>query len=70
MTIADDRDHQRFPVLDRNQIETARRFASGPETHFNPGEILYEIGAANVPLGLCSRGRSRLPGVMVSATKC
>lgn len=56
MAIADDRDHQRFPVLDRNQIETARRFASGPETHFNPGETIFEIGAADIPAWLVLDG--------------
>ena len=56
MTRADDRDHQRFPVLDRNQIETARRFASGPQVHFPPGETLYEIGAADVPGWLVLEG--------------
>ena len=56
MTIADDRDHQRFPVLDRNQIETARRFASGLEARFGPGEMIYEIGAADVPAWLVLDG--------------
>jgi thioredoxin reductase (NADPH) len=56
MTIADDRDHQRFPVLDGNQIETARRFASGPEAHFSPGDLIYAIGAADVPAWLVLGG--------------
>lgn len=56
MTTADDRDHQRFPVLDREQIKTARRFASGPETHFAPGETVYAIGASDVAAWLVIDG--------------
>jgi thioredoxin reductase (NADPH) len=56
LTIADGRDHQRFPVLDRNQLETARRFASGPEARFSPGEMIYEIGAVDVPAWLVLDG--------------
>jgi thioredoxin reductase (NADPH) len=56
MTSADDRHHQRFPVLDRGQIATVRRFASGPETRFDPGETVYAIGASNVPAWLVLQG--------------
>jgi|SoiMethySBSTD1v2_1073268.scaffolds.fasta_scaffold425669_2 hypothetical protein len=34
MTVIETRSHQLFPVL-----ETAKRFASGPEREFAPGEI-------------------------------
>lgn len=52
----DERDHQRFPVLDTNQIAAARRFASGPETRFAAGETLYEIGASDVAAWLVLEG--------------
>ncbi|WP_157218268.1 FAD-dependent oxidoreductase [Flavisphingomonas formosensis] len=38
------REHQMFPVLSTAQIETAKRFASGPERIFQPGEEVYAIG--------------------------
>ncbi len=53
---ADDRDHQRFPILDRDQIQAARRFASGPERHFPPGETVYAIGASDVAAWLVLDG--------------
>ncbi|WP_226016634.1 FAD-dependent oxidoreductase [Novosphingobium sp. FKTRR1] len=56
MKSADDRDHQRFPTLDPMQIATARRFASGPETDFAPGETVYAIGASDVPAWLVLDG--------------
>lgn len=56
MTHSDDRDHQRFPTLDRDRIDSARRFASGPETRFAPGESVYAIGAADVPTWLVLDG--------------
>jgi len=52
----DDRDYQRFPVLSRTQIESARRFASGPEARFSSGEMIYAIGAADVPAWLVLDG--------------
>lgn len=52
----DDRDHQRFPVLDANQIAAARRFASGAETRFSAGETLYAIGASDVAAWLVLEG--------------
>jgi thioredoxin reductase (NADPH) len=56
MSIADDRDYQRFPVLDHIQIDAARRFASGPERHFAPGETVYAIGASDVAAWLVLNG--------------
>ncbi|MES2098130.1 MAG: FAD-dependent oxidoreductase [Pseudomonadota bacterium] len=44
MSIIDTREHQMFPVLDKAQLATARRFASGPERRFAPGETVYSIG--------------------------
>ena len=56
MSILRTREHQMFPVLDAAQIATARRFASGPETHFAPGESVYAIGEQGVPAWLVLEG--------------
>ncbi len=45
-----------FPVFDAAQIETARRFASGPARRFAPGEIVYEVGMRYVPAWLVLAG--------------
>ena len=50
------RDHQMFPVLTPGQVETARRFASGPETRFGPGESVYAIGVRDAPAWLVLDG--------------
>jgi thioredoxin reductase (NADPH) len=39
-----DRREQMFPTLTAAQIETARRFASGPEESFAPGAVLFDTG--------------------------
>src|SRR5262245_29442003 len=44
MTSLDSRRHQMFPVLSAAQLETVKRFASGPARTFAPGEQLYAIG--------------------------
>jgi len=51
-----DRSHQLFPVLDPNQIETAKRFASGPPKTFSPGETVFDIGQRRVPAWLVLEG--------------
>jgi thioredoxin reductase (NADPH) len=56
MSLAETRGPQMFPVFDAAQIETARRFASGPPRVFAPGEIIYDIGARNVPAWLVLAG--------------
>ncbi len=56
MSTFDTREQQVFPVLDAVQVDTARRFASGVETHFAAGERVYEIGARNVPAWLVLQG--------------
>jgi thioredoxin reductase (NADPH) len=56
MSTIDTREHQRFPVLTPAQIETARRFASGPETRFAPAEMLYAIGDHGAPAWLVLDG--------------
>ena len=48
MSVIDTRSHQMFPTLDAGQIETARRFASGPAREFAPGEVVFDAGVANI----------------------
>lgn len=50
------RAHQMFPVLNAAQMESARRFASGPEQKFAAGEHLYRIGEQNAPSWLVVTG--------------
>jgi thioredoxin reductase (NADPH) len=50
------RGHQLFPALDPAQIETAKRFASGPATVFAPGEAVFDVGQRNVPMWLVLKG--------------
>lgn len=50
------REHQMFPVLSCAQIETARRFASGPVRTFAPGEQIYAIGEREAPAWLVLEG--------------
>ncbi len=56
MSNLDNRDHQMFPVLTQAQIETARRFASGPERQFAPNETVYVIGDRDSPAWLVLEG--------------
>jgi thioredoxin reductase (NADPH) len=56
MSLIDTRFEQIFPVLDAAQIETARRFASGPAQHFAPGELIYDVGVRNAPAWLVLDG--------------
>jgi thioredoxin reductase (NADPH) len=50
------REHQMFPVLDADQIETAKRFASGPARTFAVGEQVYAIGELGAPAWLVLAG--------------
>jgi thioredoxin reductase (NADPH) len=56
MNTINSRDHQMFPVLNPRQIEIARRFASGPETHFASGDSIYKIGVSDAPAWLVLNG--------------
>jgi thioredoxin reductase (NADPH) len=56
MSMIATREHQMFPILDVAQVETARRFASGPSRIFEPGETLYDIGELGVPAWLVLEG--------------
>ena len=56
MSLIKTRSHQLFPVLDANQIETARRFASGAARAFAPGEVVFDVGQRDVPMWLVLKG--------------
>jgi thioredoxin reductase (NADPH) len=56
MSIIETRREQMFPVLDPSQVETAKRFASGPPRHFDPGEIVFDIGDRQAPAWLVLKG--------------
>ena len=47
---------QAYPVLSPAQVETARRFASGPPRRFAPGEVIFAIGEHNAPSWLVLEG--------------
>jgi thioredoxin reductase (NADPH) len=50
------RTHQMFPVLDAAQLESAKRFASGPAKTFAPHEQVYAIGEQGAPAWLILDG--------------
>jgi thioredoxin reductase (NADPH) len=50
------RDHQMFPVLTGDQLQTAKRFASGPLRVFAAGEQVYAIGEQGVAAWLVLEG--------------
>jgi thioredoxin reductase len=56
MSIIETRQRQMFPVLDITQIETAKRFASGPAATFAADEWVYTIGEVGVPAWLVLEG--------------
>jgi thioredoxin reductase (NADPH) len=56
MSVIKTRGHQLFPVLDAVQIDTAKRFASGPSREFAPGEIVYDVAERDVPVWLVLKG--------------
>jgi thioredoxin reductase (NADPH) len=56
MSLIETRGHQLFPVLDASQIETAKRFASGPARHFAPGEVVFDVGQRQAPAWLVLKG--------------
>jgi len=56
MGVLKTRSHQMFPVLDVGQIETAKRFASGPARDFAPGEVVFDVGERHVPAWLVLKG--------------
>src|SRR5882672_9748280 len=56
MSLVDTRFDQLFPVFTAAQIETAKRFASGPARQFAPAEQIYDAGQRNVPSWLVLEG--------------
>jgi len=56
MSVLETRRHQLFPVLDAAQIDTAKRFASGPAREFAPGEVLFEAGQRDAPVWVVLKG--------------
>ncbi|HEX2473946.1 MAG TPA: FAD-dependent oxidoreductase, partial [Lacipirellulaceae bacterium] len=56
MSVIETRAHQLFPVLDPAQLETAKRFASGPAQEFAPGAIVFDVGERNIPIWLLLKG--------------
>jgi thioredoxin reductase (NADPH) len=56
MSIIETRRQQMFPVLDAGQIETAKRFASGPAQSFAPDEIVFDVGERQAPSWLVLQG--------------
>jgi thioredoxin reductase (NADPH) len=56
MSLAETCHHQLYPVLDAAQIETAKRFASGPARDFTPGEVIFEAGERHAPAWLVLKG--------------
>ena len=56
MSLIETRGYQMFPVLDAAQIETAKRFASGPARKFAPGEIVFDVGERHAPAWLVLDG--------------
>jgi thioredoxin reductase (NADPH) len=56
MSIIDTRREQMFPVLDAAQVETAKRFAGGPEQVFAPGDAVFDVSKPNAPAWLVLKG--------------
>ncbi len=56
MNLVATRAHQLFPVLDLAQIETAKRFASGPAMDFAPGQVVFDAGERQAPAWLVLNG--------------
>jgi thioredoxin reductase (NADPH) len=56
MSLIETRGPQLFPVLDAGQIETAKRFASGPARNFPPDELVFEVGQRDAPAWLVLQG--------------
>src|SRR6266481_960929 len=54
------RAHQAFPVLDQDQIVSARRFAAAEERRFESAEAIYRTGDKNVPAWLILEGNIEL----------
>ncbi len=60
MSTLDTRRAQLFPTLGAAQIDTVRRFASGPAQDFTPGALIYDVGERNAPAWLVLKGSIEL----------
>ena len=56
MSIIESRREQLFPVFDTAQIETAKRFASGPAQTFGQGATIFNVGERHNSAWLVLRG--------------
>jgi len=56
MSLIDERRHQMFPVLNRVQVETMKRFASGEAQRFEPGAQVFDVGDVGAPTWLVLEG--------------
>jgi thioredoxin reductase (NADPH) len=56
MSLIENRREQIFPVLDAKQIETAKRFASGPAQTFGQGATIFNVGERHNSAWLVLRG--------------
>lgn len=56
MSTIETREYQMFPVLTAPELALARRFASGAERRFAPGETVYAIGDRDAPSWLVLEG--------------
>lgn len=56
MNTLENRRYQMFPVLTAAQVASARRFASGSEHRFEPGDPIYTIGETGAPSWLVVEG--------------
>ncbi|MGC2341146.1 MAG: hypothetical protein WA453_06140 [Methyloceanibacter sp.] len=56
MSLIDTRVHQMFPMLDADQVEKAKRFASGPAREFAPAENVFDVGELHAPACLVLEG--------------
>lgn len=56
MSLIESRREQLFPVLDTAQVETAKRFASGPAREFAPDEVIFTVGERHASAWLVLKG--------------
>jgi thioredoxin reductase (NADPH) len=56
MSLAENRRDQMFPVFDAGQMETAKRFASGPARAFAQGETIFNVGERHASVWFVLKG--------------
>jgi thioredoxin reductase (NADPH) len=56
MSLVESRRDQMLPVLDAGQMETAKRFASGPARTFGQGETIFNVGERHASVWLVLKG--------------